>query len=40
MAVKFKHKETKDDFKAKFEECQKQLDMLSLGDAVASSRIL
>ena len=37
MAVKFKHKETKDDFKAKFEECQKQLDNPSPGDAAASS---
>ena len=37
MAVKFKHKETKDDFKAKFEECQRQLENPSSGDAAASS---
>ena len=37
MAVKFKHKETKDDFKAKFEECQKQLDNPPPGGAAATS---
>ena len=37
MAVKFKHKETKDDFKAKFEECQQQLENPSSGDPAASS---